>query len=126
MFLAELRKIPIVLVAAEKANLSRNTIYRWRNDDETFRKEMDEAMVEGDQLVNDMTEANLLTLIQEKNWQAISFWLRLRNPKFRDKLELSGKIDHGSDTLSAEQEALVRKALELGGFTDANTHEHDK
>ena len=110
-FLDQLRKIPIVLVACEKTGLSRNSVYRWRNEDEAFAKEMDEALKEGEELVNDMGESQLLTLIKEKNWSAISFWLRHRNPKFRDKIEITNKTDTG--ILSPEQEALVREALQL-------------
>ena len=112
-FLEQLKKVPIVQVACEKAGLSRNTVYRWRNEDETFRKEMEIALEEGEALVNDMSESQLLTLIREKNWPAISFWLKHRNPKFRDKVELSGKITHENKPLTSEQEALMRDALAL-------------
>lgn len=111
-FLEQLRKIPIVLVACEKCGLSRNTIYRWRKEDEDFAKEMDEALQEGADLVNDMTESQLLTLIKEKEWSAISFWLRHRNPKFKERLEITAKIEK-ENVLTPEQKALVEKAVEF-------------
>ncbi len=111
-FLEELRKIPIVQVACEKSGISRNSIYRWKNEDEEFAKEMEAAITEGEALVNDMTENQLLFLLKEGNWPAISFWLRHRNPKFRDKVEVTAKIDR-DEKLTPEQEAVVRKALEL-------------
>jgi hypothetical protein len=102
-------------VACEKIGVSRNSIYRWRNDDEEFRKEMELALDDGEALVNDMSESQLLSLIKEKNWSAISFWLRHRNPKFRDKVEVTAKFtDDGK--LSPEQEVLVREALRLASF----------
>jgi hypothetical protein len=114
-FLAQLRKVPIVQVACEKVGVSRNSIYRWRNDDEEFRKEMELALDDGEALVNDMSESQLLSLIKEKNWSAISFWLRHRNPKFRDKVEVTAKFtDDGK--LSPEQEVIVREALRLASF----------
>lgn len=115
-FLDQLRKIPIILVACEKSGLSRNTVYRWRKEDEPFAKEMDEALKEGEELVNDMGESQLLTLIKEKNWSAISFWLRHRNPKFKEKMELSGSINT-IQQLSSDQEELVRNALKLADVT---------
>lgn len=115
-FLAQLRKVPIVQVACEKVGVSRNSIYRWRNDDEEFRKEMEIALEDGEALVNDMSESQLLSLIKEKNWSAISFWLRHRNPKFRDKVEVTAKFtDDGK--LSPEQEVIVREALRLASFS---------
>jgi len=35
-FLEQLKKIPIIQVAAEKTGLSRNTIYRWRKEGNEF------------------------------------------------------------------------------------------
>lgn len=119
-FLAQLRKVPIVQVACEKVGVSRNSIYRWRNDDEEFRKEMELALEDGEALVNDMSESQLLSLIKEKSWSAISFWLRHRNPKFRDKVEVTAKFtDDGK--LSPEQEVIVREALRLASFAPEMT-----
>lgn len=111
-FLDHLRKIPIVLVACEKSGLSRNSVYRWRKEDKEFQKDMDEALLEGEEMVNDMSESQLLTMIKEKNWSAVSFWLRHRNPKFRDKLEVTAKSELREE-LTPEQEAIVREALSL-------------
>ena len=110
-FLEQLKKVPIVLVACEKTGLSRNTVYRWRREDEDFAKAMDEALLEGEEFVNDMSESQLLTMIKEKNWPAISFWLRHRNPKFKERVEVTTHIV--DDSLSEEQEKVVREALHL-------------
>lgn len=112
-FLDQLRKIPIVLVACEKTALSRNTVYRWRKEDDAFAKAMEEALAEGEELVNDMSESQLLTMIKEKNWSAISFWLRKRNPKFKDRIEV--EVAPKQEELSPDQEATVREALRLAG-----------
>ncbi len=110
-FLEQLKKIPIIQVACEKIGLSRNTIYRWRKEDEIFRKAMAEALVEGEALVNDMSESQVLTLIKEKNWQAISFWLRHHHSTYRNRLEVTTAVPR--EELTPEQEALVREALRL-------------
>jgi RNA polymerase-interacting CarD/CdnL/TRCF family regulator len=93
-FLEELRKVPIVQVAAEKSGLSRNSIYRWRKEDKVFLKQMDSALAEGVAFVNDMSETQLLTLIKEKSFPALSFWLRHRNDNYKNKLEITNKEDN--------------------------------
>jgi hypothetical protein len=114
-FLEQLRRIPIVQVACEKTAISRNSVYRWRKEDEEFKKAMDEAMTDGEAFVNDMSESQLLSLIQEKNWSAISFWLRHRNPKYKDRVEVTTKVEDGGK-LTPEQEVVVREALRLASI----------
>ena len=113
-FLDELRKVPIVQVACEKTGLSRNSVYRWRKDDKEFLKKMDDALAEGVALVNDMSESQLLTLIKEKNYPAISFWLRHRNDNYKNKLEITTKEDNGE--LTKEQQKVVKNALKLASL----------
>ncbi|MFA6528371.1 MAG: hypothetical protein WCT46_02415 [Candidatus Gracilibacteria bacterium] len=110
-FLDHLRKVPIIQVACEKSGVSRNSVYRWKKEDKIFESEMVDALEEGEALVNDMSESQLLSLIKEKNWPAISFWLRHRNPKFRDKIEVTTK--HDNEALTPEQESIIREALRL-------------
>ena len=109
-FLENLKKIPVVRIACEKAGLSRMSVYRWRQDDPEFLTAMDEALVEGEAFVNDMTEAQLLNMIKERNWPAMSFWLRHRHPKFRDKIEITGTIQTKQE-LTPEQQQLVEQSL---------------
>lgn len=123
-FLAELKKVPIVQVACEKTGVSRNSVYRWKRDDKQFSADVEEALAEGEALVNDMSESQLLTLIKEKNWSAISFWLRHRNPKFRDRLEVVSKTEP-QDELTPEQEAVVKEALRLASFTQTNNEKEE-
>ena len=130
VFMEQLRKIPIVQVACEKVGISRNSIYRWRNEDEEFRKEMDQALADGESLVNDMGESQLLSLIQDKNWHAISFWLRHRNPKFRERIEVNANINQVKEKMTPEQESIFREAvrraaLSGSGVISQNKNEHD-
>jgi len=100
-------------VACEKTGLSRNSIYRWRKEDKKFAKLMDQAMLDGVAFVNDMSESQLLTMIKEKNWSAISFWLRHRNANYKDKLELTNKTED-NENLTTGQKKAIREALRLG------------
>lgn len=116
-FLEELRKIPIVQVACERVGVFRNSVYRWKREDKKFSKFMDNALTEGEDLVNDMSESQLLTLIKEKNFSAIRFWLNHRSPKFKDKVEVTTKMDTSNEELDPKQQEIVRKAFELASIT---------
>lgn len=118
-FLEELTRIPIVQVACEKTGLSRNSVYRWRREDKVFAKKMDESLAEGVALVNDMSESQLLNLIKEKNWSAISFWLRHRNDNYKNKLEITTKDD--PEELTPSQAKIVKQALKLAKITQAKS-----
>lgn len=118
-FLEELARIPIVQVACDKTSLSRNSVYRWRKEDATFSKQMDEALAEGVALVNDMSESQLLNMIKEKNWPAISFWLRHRNENYKNKLEITSKDD--PEELTPSQAKIVKQALKLAKITQSKS-----
>jgi hypothetical protein len=118
-FLGELRKVPIIQVACEKTGLSRNSVYRWKREDKAFAKKMDEALTEGVALVNDMSESQLLTLIKEKNYSAISFWLRHRNDNYKDKIEITTREDN--QELTPSQAKIVRQALKLASITKSKS-----
>jgi len=125
-FLEELKRVPIILVACERSGISRNSVYRWKKEDKDFSKSMDEALAEGEALVNDMSESQLLTLIKEKKWQAISFWLRHRNPRFREKLEVTSKVEDSGE-LTPSQIEVVHNALQLAKILPLNNKkEYDK
>lgn len=123
-FLLELARVPIVQVACEKAGLSRNSVYRWRKEDKEFEKKMDQALVDGVALVNDMSESQLLTLIKEKNFPAVRFWLNKRHPAYKDKIEVTRVGD--IEELTPEQEATVRKALEMARIIPSKKHDYGK
>jgi ACT domain-containing protein len=128
-FLLELTKVPIVQVACEKTDLSRNTVYRWRKEDISFAKKMDRALADGVALVNDMGESQLLTLIKEKNFPAVRFWLNKRHPAYKDKIEVTTKED--IEALTPSQAKIVRQALKLASITKTtsikkiNTKHHE-
>jgi hypothetical protein len=128
-FLLELAKVPIVQVACEKTGIARNTVYRWKREDTKFAKDFDEAMFDGVAFVNDMGESQLLTLIKEKNFPAVRFWLNKRHPAYKDKIEVTTKDD--IEALTPSQAKIVRQALKLASITKTtsikkiNTKHHE-
>jgi predicted DNA binding protein len=125
IFLDHLRKIPIIQIACEKAVVARATVYRWKKESETFEKDMAEALTEGEALINDMSESQLISLIRDKNYPAISFWLRHRHQKFRDRVEVTANIRSASDELTPEQETIVREALQLSSINQVPTQSNE-
>ncbi len=115
LFLENLKKVPIIQVACEKAGISRATVYRWRDKDKKFRKTLDEALSEGESLINDMGESQLISLMKEKNFSAIRFWLNHRHDKFKERVEITTKSEE-QEKLSPEQQKIVKEALKLASF----------
>ncbi len=92
--LDQLRHYPIVQVACEKAGVGRQTYYRWTEEDKEFEESANKAMLEGEDLFNDLGEHQLLSLMKDKHWPAIRYWLEKRHPKFnKTKIEIDQPIE---------------------------------
>ena len=113
LILERLRKTPIIQIACEKSGISRATYYRWRAEDENFKKASDDAISEGEALITDMSESQLVSLIHDRNFQAIHLWLKHHHPKYTNHLEISGEITHLQKELTEEERQLVERALRL-------------
>ncbi len=116
--LEQLRKTPIIQIACEKLSISRMSFYRWKAEDKEFAKKVDEAILEGQFLVNDLAESQLISAVKDRDMRAIMAWLRHHHPTYANKLKIEGAIAV-TEELSPEQQKLVRRALEL-----ANLDEH--
>lgn len=110
LLLEQLRKTPIAQLACERSGVGRTTYYRWRREDDAFRKISDEAMRDGEEMINDLSESQILAMIKDRNFQAIQLWLRQHHPKYGNKMEITGKITT-EEQLTSEQEKLVREML---------------
>ena len=74
-FLEQLKTIPNISLACEKVGLSRNTIYRWCNEDPDFKDRLDVAIDSGTDSINDLAGSKLVGLINAGNLNAIKYWL---------------------------------------------------
>jgi hypothetical protein len=110
LVLDQLKKTPIVEVVCERCGIGRTTYYDWRNGDPEFKKNSDEAMKYGKDIVNDLSESQLIVLIKEKNFSAIQLWLRQHHPEYSNRLDVRATIEK-EDPMTPEQEALIRKVL---------------
>ena len=114
--LEQLKKMPIAQLACERAGISRATYYRWRNDDKKFAESADKALEEGEALITDMTESQLISLIHDRNFQALQLWLRHHHPKYANKVEVDGHLTYSDEELTSEQASIVKEALRLASF----------
>lgn len=126
--LESLRENHIILVACRKLGIGKTTYYRWRKEDPAFASLADEAIQEGVELVNDAAESNIIVDIKNRDPDASKFWLKHRHPAYSTKIRVEQTVP--DESLSPEQEALVRKALAgLTGepsTTRSNEDQHDK
>src|ERR1035437_1545604 len=61
--------------------IGRTTMYRWRDEDPEFCKAAEAAMAEGDDVINEMTEAQLFSLIKKEHFPAVQYRLRTHHPE---------------------------------------------
>lgn len=113
LLLEQFRKIPIVQVVCEKIGVGRATYYRWRKDDPKFAEDSDKALEDGNKLINDMAESQLMSAIRDKNMTAIIYWLNHHHPAYATKMEIVAKLKNDNEQLTPEQETIVFKALKL-------------
>lgn len=109
--LEQLKKVPIVQVACERAGVGRATFYRWCQEDSSFAETARAALLEGKSMVNDLAESQLITGIKDKQMPAISFWLKHNHPDYRTRVELTPLAPQ--ESLTPEQQEQVLTALEL-------------
>lgn len=127
LIIEQLKTTPIVEIACKRVGIGRASYYRWRQESEDFASKADQALLEGSALVNDMAESQLISAIKEKNMTAIIFWLKTHHKLYTNKVELSGKVEIENKPLTVEQEALVKKALQLAGLApEEQTYEQNK
>lgn len=112
-FLEQLKRTPTIETACQKIGVARATVYRWINANKHFKKKVEDALTEGRTFMSDVAENQLFSLIGEKEFKAIKLYLSTHNPRYGNKLELSGSIVTKDEPLTKEQKRLIREALRL-------------
>jgi len=116
--LEQLSKLPIIQVACQKASVSRATYYRWRNEDKKFAADADIAIEEGVQMINDLSESQLITAIRNNNFSAVRFWLQNRHKAYATKIEVTERSTSVNQELTDEQKKIVEQALRLASLSN--------
>lgn len=116
--LEQLGKLPIIQIAVQKAGVGRATYYRWRIEDKKFAKEADEAITEGVQMINDLSESQLITAIRNNNFPAVRFWLMNRHKAYTNKVEVLERGNSANQNLNDEQKKIVEESLRLASLVE--------
>jgi len=120
-FLEQLKRTPTIETSCQKVGVARATVYRWVNGNKRFKEKVDDALIQGRTFMSDLAENQLFSLIGEKKIEAIRMYLSTHNPRYSNKLELSGSIATKDEPLTKEQKSLIKKALQLSSL-----HTYDK
>lgn len=99
--LEELRKIPIISFACQRTGIARATFYRWCNTDSQFADDVEEASQTGREILNDLCESQLVSLIKDKKWEAIRYYLDNNHPKYI-KPRQRVVVEHSDDSFRVE------------------------
>jgi hypothetical protein len=106
-----LQKNPLLEAACSRADISRRTFYRWKEDDPDFARAADEAMRDGKDLANDAAEGIVIGKMKSGSLQGAMFWLKHNKKEYRNTLEVVGNMKIEDARLTPEEEALVKEAL---------------
>src|SRR3989339_1693880 len=87
LLIETLKEPPIITAACKKAGIGRATYYRWRKEELPFLRQVETAMTEGFELINDLSEGQIISLIKEKKLPAITLWLRHHHPRYGSKIK---------------------------------------
>lgn len=120
-----LREMPIVQVACKRGGVSRATYYRWRKEDKDFRLQSEDAMEQGFEFINDMSESQIVTLIREKKMPAITLWLKYHHPRYGSKARSYEPVATDDD-LTEEEQRIVLDALTLTSHSVIAKSKHEK
>ena len=116
----QLKRMPIIEVACQKIDIGRNSYYRWRRQRKKFAVDCDKAIEEGCALINDLAESQLLTAMKNSNLTAVMYWLNHRHNAYKNKLEVTGKLEVKKDELTKDQEKNIMRALKLASLVINN------
>ena len=119
----QLKKNPVIQIACEKLDIGRASHYRWYADDEEYAKAVDSAIAEGVTFVAEFAESQLLNAVRNSEPWAVSMVLRAMHPRYKNKIEFSGTINHTNHELTAEDEELLKESLRLALPTNQNQNE---
>jgi len=123
--IATLKEMPIIMAACKRAGISRDTYYRWRQEDKVFRRESGDALNQGIESVSDMSEGQMIKLINEGKMPAIALWLKNNHPRYGSKGRSHTPIG-STEELTPEEEKMMLEALQLASGKAVTKHKHGR
>lgn len=85
--LKTLENNPIVESACKKHGISRQTFYRWQQEDAKFKQKVEETILYSHDSITDMAESQLFKKITEGNMPAIRFRLSTHSDRYRPRTQ---------------------------------------
>ena len=80
---AALAKHGNIRTACAEVGIGRSTFYEWQKDDSEFATRSETEIILGKQQVNDFAQAKLIQLVEQGNFNAITYHLSRRHPDYR-------------------------------------------
>lgn len=127
-FLEELQELPNISIACKKAGISRNTVYRWMEENKKFKSQIEIAQVMGTNSICDLAESKLIAHINNGNMKAIQLYLSShKQAYFRPRIKedpLYGGVSEITYTIVNSRNELeelrkLKKEIEEMRETDA-------
>lgn len=84
-FLEILEQYPIIQVACSKAWISRQTYYRWYEEDQDFAWNAEKSISIWRETVNDLAESNIISWVKENDMRANMFWLNNNHKNYSNR-----------------------------------------
>ncbi len=119
LLLENLEKYPIIQIACEKTWISRATYYRWIEEDSEFWNKVEIAIQNWRNLVNDIAESNLISLVKEKHPWAIYYRLNNNHLRYSYKNNIQNVIIQTSKQEKKQIQNILSK-LNTNEYEEAN------
>ena len=108
-FLEEIERVPIVAVVCEKLNISRQTVYRWKNEDSEFATKFNAALYMGRDGITDLAESKLISHINNGNLRSIEYWLTNNTKRYYKPKLPNEQLEDEPKTLTDMIKRLLKK-----------------
>ncbi len=108
-FLEVLEETANISIASKRAGISRAHIYRWRDGDSRFDREMGKALGRGRDNKNDLMEGNLLVMAQKGSFPATKYYLDNNHPRYmRSREENNSQMREATELFKKLLEDVAR------------------
>ncbi len=92
----ELHLVPIILTVCAKYGISRQTYYRWVEEDKIFGENTQYAIENGRETINELAESKLIQMIDKGEKWAVQLWLGHNNHRYKKLFRENIALDNES------------------------------
>lgn len=111
-FLEELSMVPIVSMVCAKLGLSRQSYYRWKNEDYEFAQKVEVCLKQGNENIGDLARCKLLEAMKRGEKWSVMYWLNNRDLEFmRPRPEEFWKYFRDKDRLDKIEVEIIQRKL---------------